>query len=122
MTELLYEDGLKQALSSLGQIEKELTRLNIQKDELRDKIRKWMEINELKEHDSVDSNGDKLWRVTISVARRKSVNYDVLREKVTPDDFDEIVSHGEYTTFKCQQVKSKKKSGGSAPSAPKANA
>lgn len=120
MSKVVYEENLKEALSKLGEIEDELTRLNIQKDELRDQIKKWMEINNLTSYETTDSKETKLWRMTTSVISRRSINYDLLQEHLDDETYNIVVSNNESSVFKCQPVKSRKKKD-SIPNAPKAN-
>ncbi len=120
MTKVVYEENLKEALTNLGKIEDELTKLNIQKDEIRDQIKKWMEINNLTEYESTDSENAKLWRLTKSTVSRRSVNYDLLQEHLDADAYNIVVSQSESNVFKCQPVKSRKKKN-NIPDAPASN-
>lgn len=117
MTNLLFTNDLKTALTELAVIEQELSKLSVKKDELREKLEKWMNINSLDNYETFDSNEKNYFRLTISRSSRRSVNIDLLQAKVDNEMFKSLVSITETKSFKCQIVKSRKKLN-NTPSAP----
>lgn len=115
--ELMYEDSLKKALTELGQIEEELTQKEIRKEELRQNIRQWLEVNNLSEHESFDEQNKKYWRMQIYTSSRRNLDKAGLAKDVGQDVIDKHTNVTELSGFKCQTVKTKKKSS-KAPAAP----
>lgn len=119
MAEPVYVNELKQKLVELGTIEDEYTKLKVKRDDLRDQVRKWLDINDRTEYETLDASGEQLWRMNVTPSSRSSVDHDLLKATVTPEQYDQIVTKNEFEVFKCQPVKSRKKNGNSAPKAPK---
>lgn len=117
MSNLPYVDDLRQALTQLGEAENELSIAKNKKELLREKIRMWLDMNGLREFEIMDATDSRLWRMTVTDGTRRSANFDVLNSLLTPQQFDDAVSVSETQTFKCQQVKSSKKSVKRAPAA-----
>jgi len=115
--ELQYLDDLMKNLTTLGEIEESLTKLNQKKDIIREKIRNWLILHGINEYETFDSGGDKLWRLTLKGASRKSANIEMLEQLLSQEDFNDVVSISEYDVLKIQPVKSRSKK----KSAPKAN-
>ena len=108
MSKLLFTEDLKKALSELAVIDAELSKLTIKKDEIREKLQKWMSINSLSEYETFDSDEKNYFRLTITKTSRRNVNVDLLQAKIDFQIFNEVVSKTESSVFKCQIVKSKK--------------
>lgn len=123
MADLIYLDALKLKLTEFGKVEDELSRLSVMKEELRDQVRKWLDINELTEYETLDGNDGRLWRLSVTQSSRNTVNVEALKAKVTEAEFNELVSKTEFEVFKCQLVKTRKKSSSAhkAPKAPRGN-
>ncbi len=119
MSDLPYVDELRQALTQLGEAENELSIAKNKKDLLREKIHMWLDMNDLREFEIIDATNTQLWRMTVITSSRRSADFDVLENMLTPQQFDEAVATSETQTFKCQPVKSTKKSVKRAPTAVK---
>lgn len=104
MADLPYLDDLKLTLVSLGEIDKELTIANRQREILRGKIKAWLTMNNLESFEIIDSNKS-LWRLSQSSMTRRSANCDVLKGILSEDDYNRVVSTTTSSTFKCQIVK-----------------
>lgn len=104
MNELLYVDDLKSALQQLGEIETSLVEMTNKKQILRDKIRQWMDINSVVDF-QIEIQDNVFWKLTINKSERRSIDYDVLKQSVSQEIYNNIVSISNVETFKCQPVK-----------------
>ncbi len=111
-----FLEGLQSALTQLNVIDDNLTKNKQQREILRDKIRAWMDTNDLKGYETFDSNGDKLWRLSINSSNRRSADFTYLEQTLNTAQLDQAVKHTEVETFKCAQVKTRKKK--SSPTVP----
>lgn len=118
MVELNFIESLKQALDRLEIVNDKMDSLSLEKDELRAKIRKWMDLHGLEDFESLNSNKTKLWQMVIAARKRSNVDKAKLKELVTPKQYEEVVTESEYEVFTVKQIKQSKKAS-SAPSAPK---
>lgn len=118
MVELNFIESLKQALDRLEIVNDKMDSLSLEKDELRAKIRKWMDMHGLDNFESLNSNKTKLWSMIIAERKRQNVDKAKLKETVTPKQYEDIVTESEYEVFTVKQIKQSKK-GSKAPSAPK---
>jgi hypothetical protein len=118
---LEYESDLKSTLADLKIVMDELDKLKMQKDEIRDAVRKFLKMHELDEFETKDTDGQ-LWRLGITNSERRSVNYDALGEMLTEEQLDEVIVISPSERLNTKPVKSyKKKNGKKAPRAPRAN-
>jgi len=118
---LEYESDLKSTLADLKIVMDELDKLKMQKDEIRDAVRKFLKMHELDEFETKDTDGQ-LWRLGITNSERRSVNYDALGEMLTEEQLDEVIVISPSERLNTKLVKSyKKKNGKKAPRAPRAN-
>jgi hypothetical protein len=117
---LEYENDLKSTLADLKIVMDKLNKLEMQKDEIRDAVRKFLKMHELDEFETKDSDGQ-LWRLGITNSERRSVNYDALGEMLTEEQLDEVIGISPSERLNTKPVKSYKKNGKKAPRAPKAN-
>lgn len=117
MSNLPYVDDLRQALTQLGEADDELSIAKNKKELLREKIRMWLDMNGLREFEIMDATDAKLWRMTITDGTRRSADFDVLSNLLTPQQFEDAVKVSETQTFKCQPVKTSKTSAKRAPAA-----
>lgn len=115
--EYLYEDDLKATLTKLGVVLKELDKLEIQKDEFRNAIKKFIKMNKIEEIDIFDTTNQQLWRLGISMRSRKSVNYELLEEYLSDADYKSVVTITESEFLTSKKVK-KRKTTKSKPKAP----
>lgn len=118
MANLKFIENLKKALDELEEVTSKLDTLTLKKNDLRDKIRSWMEMHNLTEFESYNTAKDKLWGMSISKRYRKNINKNVLRTKVTEAEYDEIVTESEYVVFNCKSIK-QSKINSATPAAPK---
>jgi len=118
MANLKFVENLKTALDKLEQVTTDMDALTLEKNDLRDKIRSWMDMHSLKEFESYNTAKTKLWGMSISGRKRKNVDKDMLRTKVTEIEYDEIVTESEYTVFNCKSIK-QSKINSATPAAPK---
>jgi len=121
MGDLNFIESFKTALDRLDIVQDEIDSRSLEKDELRAKIRKWMDMHKLADFESYNSDKSRLWRISISDRKRQNVDKKLLAETVTDEQYDEIVTTSEYETFTVKKVKHSKntKNGGVAPAAPK---
>ena len=119
MVELNFIESLKEALDDLDKCVDKLDTLSLQKDELRAKIRSWMDMHGIVDFESLNSDKSKLWQMVIAQRSRQNVDKDLLRETVTADEYDSIVKMSEYEVFTVKKIKQSKKAKASAPKAPK---
>ena len=118
---LEYESDLKSTLADLKIVMDELDKLKMQKDEIRDAVRKFLKMHELDEFETKDTDGQ-LWRLGITNSERRSVNYDALGEMLTEEQLDEVIVISPSERLNTKPVKSyKKKNGKKALRAPRAN-
>lgn len=113
---LLYENELKMTLSKFGTILDKIDVLEMQKDEIRDGIRKFIEMNNIDEVDIRDTH-NQLWRLGISLRSRKSVNCDLLKEYLTKKEYTNTITIKESEFLTSKRVKQRKKAKPKAPSA-----
>lgn len=118
MANLKFVENLKSALDDLETVSSKMDALTLQKNDLRDKIKSWMEMHNLTEFESYNTNKTKLWGMSISSRKRKNIDKDKLRKHVTETIFDEIVTESEYTVFNCKSIK-QSKINSATPAAPK---
>lgn len=105
---LLYTENLKAALTELGSIDKQLTRLKIKKDEIRQNCLDWLNINQLTEYEIYDSTETDYWRLQIIETSRSTLNKETLINEIGSDVVDRHTETKETTMFKCQPVKNSK--------------
>lgn len=118
---LKYEADLKIALSKLKIIIHNLDKLKLEKDEIRDAVRKFLKMHELDDFETKDNN-DQLWRLGIAISERRSINYDVLEKLLTKKQLDDVIVTTPAERLTTKPVKSyKKKNISNAPRAPRAN-
>jgi hypothetical protein len=101
---LLFEDSLKDELVKFASIKESLANLEAQYEEYRDKIEKWMKINELESHRVQDTSG-KTWDLTFESRNNRRVRDWKLLESAVGDNFEELVETGKSNFFKMKQVK-----------------
>lgn len=106
MSELLYIDDLKRKLCELGDVEQELVKCKIQKETIRDQIKQWLDINKIKDHETLDNNGT-YWRINIQSQIRKKVDVDAIAVE-NPELVNRHINYNEIEVFTCQPVKSMK--------------
>ena len=109
MSNLPYIEDLRQALSTLGEVENKLLICRNEKELLREKVRMWLDMTNLREFEIMDSDDLKLWRMTITESSRRSADFDYIEQTLTPTQYDEAINITEIETFKCQTVKIPKK-------------
>lgn len=109
MSELQFVNDLKITLKNYGDIDDELTILKIKKDDLRQNIETWMDMQGIIEYDSFDITGKTLWRISKSVSNRNVVNKEYLETILTPGQLQLAFNVSEVKTFKISKVKSKKR-------------
>lgn len=121
MVELNFIDSLKSALDRLETVTENIDKLTLEKDELRGKIRKWMDMHHLTEFESYNSTKTRLWQIEISKRKRQNVDKELLRANVPEDLYNQIITEAEFEFFQIKPVKKSKasKSSSSAPAAPK---
>ncbi len=105
MTELYYEDQMRDSLSKLKVIEDQLTILTSQKELLREQLKKWLEVNNLTEYDGFDSDNSQLWRLQTISSTRRSANFDYIETVLEPLQLKEAIKYTESSTFRCTKVK-----------------
>ena len=120
MDNLPYLEDLKRALVQLGEVEEKLSVVSNQKTILREKIKAWMDMNNLREFETLDMSNNKLWRMSITDTSRRSADYDYLESILTPVQLQNAINITESEVFKCQSVKSSKNKRKTAPAIPKA--
>ena len=114
MAELLYVNDMKTCLTLLGRVDRAITKLSVKKEEYRDNLRKWLLMNNLKEHESFDEKEEEFWRLNRSTQNRRKCDLEKL-ESEYPDAYAACVETSESEIFKCQTVKSRKKNPPKAP-------
>jgi hypothetical protein len=81
----LFEDDLFKALREYDQINSETKILDDKKTELREKIKKWREINKIDTKLTLTDNGES-WILDVIVQNRKSVrDYETLIKRLGDD-------------------------------------
>jgi len=110
MVELNFIESLKSALDRLETVEDDMDKLKLEKDELRAKIHKWMEMHGLTTFESYNTDKSRLWKIDVSQRKRVNVNKDILAQRVSKDDYEEIVTESEYEVFTCKKIKQSKQS------------
>ncbi len=120
MIELLYEQDMQKSLIEYGKICENIDELTEHKNKIRDSLIRWMEINKLTEHETVDGNDDQLWKLSQNITRRVNIDKDKLRHLISEEQYDSITTHTESKTFKCVKIK-KKSSSKKMPQAPVSN-
>jgi len=107
MSQLEYEDILKEKLSKLRGVQLQLDELNKSKDEIRAQAKKWLELAQLREHSLEDSDGFP-WRLSLTDSERRSVaDWDKLSLLITDDEYASVVKLTDLTTFRVSRVKVK---------------
>jgi len=116
-----YENDLKSALTKLKTIMTKLDELQLEKDEIRDAVKKFLKMHELDEYETKDTKGQ-LWRLGITQSERRSINYDELEKLLTEEQLEDVIVMSPSERLNTKPVKSyKKKNGKKAPKAPRAN-
>lgn len=81
----LFEDDLFNALKDYDRINTEIKLLTDRKDEIRDKIKKWREVNNINEKVTM-TQGDNSWILDVITQNRKSVrDFETLIKKLGKD-------------------------------------
>lgn len=73
-----YENELKEVLTKYDSIKSEIAVLEKQKNDIREKVKKWLELNKI--NTQVEITGpNKIWVIqTIKTKRKSVINYEVL--------------------------------------------
>jgi len=114
MVELNFIESLKTALDRLDTVMSDMDKLSLEKDELRGKVRKWLDMHGLEDFESYNTDKTKLWQMVIAQRKRSNVDKKLLATSVTQSVYDEIVTEAEYEVFSVKKIKQSKhaKSGG----------
>jgi len=115
MVELNFIESLKTALDRLEIVNDSIDKFTLEKEELRSKIRKWLDMHQLIDFESFNSDKSKLWNMTIALRKKQTVDKEILKTKVTPQVFNEIVSETEYEVLTVKTVKHSKLAGAAIP-------
>lgn len=114
-----YEDDLKYNLSNLGKIQDQINELQKQVDNIKNNIKTWMTMCELKDF-QIEDTDSQLWKLSISSASRSNVNKDILPVFLNKEQLDKVINISNYTVFKCNRVRTFN-SNSSTPKAPQQN-
>lgn len=105
---LPYEEDLKSALTQLSETEDQIKELTDKKDQLRESIRTWMDMNKLTDFVTTDT-ANQNWNLSIVHQTRVSFNKDVIAAFLTPEQYEKAASQTEFDTLRCKKVTAKSK-------------
>jgi len=120
MVELNFIESLKAALDRLEIVNKQNDALTLEKEELRTKIRKWLDMHHLTDFESYNTDKSALWQMSISQRKKQTIDKDLLKSLVSEPVYKQIITETEYEVLTIKTAKHSKssKSGGAIP-APK---
>jgi len=105
-------------LTHWGNLKAQETKLKKAQNDIREEIGKVMHRKKSIKETVLDDN-ETNWTVVYQTSNRRSVDYGILSETVSNEDFNEIVSTTEGTTLVIRKSKAKKKTKDVTSSAPK---
>jgi len=116
-----YENDLRKTLAKMKVVVDGLDKLKLEKEEMREAIKKFLKIHDLDEYEIKDTE-KQLWRLTITQSERRSVDYDELEKLLSEEQLEDVVTISPSERLNIKPVKAyKKKNGKPAPKAPRAN-
>jgi len=105
---LKFLNDLKVALKNYGDIENEITPLELKKEQLRIKIKAWILMHNIIEFETFDISESSLWRMSITKSERRNVDHDFLASILPPETLTRVYTTTPVETFKCSKVKKHK--------------
>lgn len=109
---------MEEALTEIGRLDSQLTILKIKREDLRAKLKKWMEINNLTSYDSFDSIRENFYRLSITSSIKRSCDFNML-QAAYPEAYDQCIKKTDSEVFSCRPVKTRKDR--SSPTSPSEN-
>lgn len=119
MTTPLYHDSLIAAITKYHNINEKHKTLAQEVKEIKNGIREWLKINDKQEYEVVVE--DTIYRMSLTPTVSRSVDYTILEEMLTPDQYNEIVSEKETERLNVGPVRETKQPRKKKTKAPKAS-
>lgn len=102
-----FEDQLKAELTELGALKEEVDTKKKLYEEKRNQIQKWMEVNDLSSHITIDNDGEE-WDIKFEPRKNRRVRDWKLIQEALGDNFDSFVNEFESSVFKVGRKRGKK--------------
>ena len=99
-----YLQDLQMRLTEYGAIDKQIAELSDKKGIIRNQIEKWIELNNLEEYETRDTEGN-IWKISKSSSTRKSIgDWDIL-QRVLGEKNAHLIVFKEFSTFGIKALK-----------------
>jgi hypothetical protein len=125
MTKLYYIDDLVDKLTELNNLQDKIDKLEIKEEIIKEQIRNWLNLNHLDSYQAFDKK-DQLWTITLSDRNNRKVDYDILSQLISEEEYNSVVTSSTTQVFKVakakrQSIKKISSNNNGRPNAPKAS-
>ena len=97
-----YEDELREELTKFNEVKTELDEINGKYENIRNRLQKWMELNNLTTFNTKDNSGSD-WNIGFEPRKTKKIKDYKLLEQALGEDYSELVETYESSVFKCMK-------------------
>lgn len=98
-----FVDQLVTKLTQYNNIDKQITELASQKEEIRSQIERWLDLHQISLFETTDLH-NQLWKISKSTSTRNRVlDYEILK-RVLPEEHKGLVVQSESETFMVKKI------------------